>query len=370
MNDASGNLPAAGADELLTAGHPVEVPRHRVGRWSIVLQDTPDGTVPGGHGAGPTSGRELAVECWYPATPAADGVAHTRYEVLPGVSFRAAHARHRAPAMAGRWPLVVFSHGRTGTRVAYSMFCEALAARGAIVVSADHPGDSLVDWLGGRQVDDHTNERNRVGDAHRLLDAFRHGHPAIPLEIVNAVDRDRVVLAGHSYGAYTALATAAGARGVPPHPGVRAVVGLQAYTRTMSDSLLGRVHTPTLLVVSGADRTTPPHVDAERPWALIPGRPCWRLDVPFAGHQAVSDIALYAELARHLPDLPELVRVYLATSVDAPGDRPWRQVVATQVAVVWDFLLAAVDPDARAAAGDVFESDDPRVRPAVLQCRA
>jgi predicted dienelactone hydrolase len=241
---------------------------------------------------------------------------------------------------------VVFSHGRTGMRFAYSLLCEALAARGAVVVAADHSGDTLADFLFGTFVDDRTNEMGRVADAHALIAAATGTAPGLPGDLVDAVDPERVAIVGHSYGAYTGLATAAGARGVDPHPLVRAVVGLQPYTRVFSDNALGRVRVPTMLAVSMDDRTTPPDTDADRPWAIIPGRPSWRLDLPGAGHQASSDIGLYSELVEHVPDLPDVVRMYLAaTAADAVGGglRPWRTLLREQVVGVWAFLTEVLD---------------------------
>ncbi|MEY4229947.1 MAG: hypothetical protein RLZZ362_796, partial [Actinomycetota bacterium] len=147
----------------LSAGPPLEPGRYRVGRRSTLLVD-PD-----------RSGRMLGVDIWYP-TFATEGAPST-YELFPGVSFEAAGAFHEAPAGPGTFPLIVFSHGRTGVRFAYSLVCEALAARGAVVVSSDHPGDALTDWRLGTNTDDRTNEVNRVADAHLLLRALLHGDP-------------------------------------------------------------------------------------------------------------------------------------------------------------------------------------------------
>ena len=322
--------------DRLAAGPPLEPPRHAVGRRSIVMVD-PD-----------RSGRLLGVDLWYPARAESVHLPLSRYELFPGVSFEAAAARHDAPALPGRFPVVVFSHGRTGMRFAYSMLCEALAARGAVVVAADHPGDVLADWLLGSHADDRTNEVNRVADAHLLIRALVHGHDGVPVDVLNAVDHDRIVLAGHSYGAYTAFATVAGARGVPASDRIAAVVVYQPYTRTMSDDLLGRVTAPALLVVSGRDRVTPPESDAERPWALLRGRPTWRLDLPTAGHQAVSDIGLYHELADHVPGLPDIVRDYLtsaAADAVAEGMPRWRTALHTQLVVTWAFLVETLGLD-------------------------
>jgi predicted dienelactone hydrolase len=317
-----------------SAAPPIEAPKYPIGRRTTLVADPQ------------RDGRLLGVDVWYPS--AENDAPRSEYELFPGVSFLAAAAQHEPPPAPGRFPLIVFSHGRTGMRFAYSLLCEALAARGAVVVSADHPGDGLTDWLLGSNVDDRTNEINRVGDAHALLAELQPGGTVLPVELIDAIDHDRVALAGHSYGAYTALATSAGARGVPAHDRVRAVVGLQPYTRSMSDGALGRVTVPALLIVSEQDTSTPASTDADRPWALLRGRPTWRVDLAGAGHQAASDMGLYAELAPSLPGLPQLARDYMeASTADSVGSglRPWRDLLATQVAVVWAFLQVTLDLD-------------------------
>lgn len=315
----------------LTAGAPIEPPSRPVGRRTVTLIDES------------RESRRLDVDIWYPAV--ASEADRSVYEVVPGVAFHAAWAQHAPHAAAGQFPLVLFSHGRTGMRISYSQVCEALAARGAVVVSADHPGDALVDWLSGRHSDDRTNEVNRVGDAHLVLGAMLHGHAEIPADIAALVDPIRVVLAGHSYGAYTAYATAAGSRGADPHEHVAAVIGFQPYMRSMSDALLARARVPSLLVVSERDQVTPAHVDADRAWELLTGRPSWRLDLAGAGHQAISDIALYAELAEQVPNLPPIVRDYLSATA-AENAPEWRSLIARQVAVAWAFIQVTLSLDA------------------------
>lgn len=330
-----GTAPVEDSITALSAGAPLEPPHFPVGRRTITMIDHE------------RDDRVLGVDLWYPANDS--DAARSMYEVFPGVAFAAATARHETPARAGQFPLVLFSHGRTGMRISYALACEALAARGAVVVSSDHPGDALVDWLLGTFADDRTNEVNRVADAHFLLHALLGGADPVPVDVANAIDHDQVVLAGHSYGAFTAFATAAGSRGVEPHERVRAIIGFQAYTRSMSDGLLGRIFVPTLLVVSELDQVTPPPIDAERPWALLRGEPTWRLDLAGAGHQAISDIALYAELADRVPNLPDLVRDYLSQASagsEAAGGRSWRQLLHLQVAAAWTFLQVVLGPDA------------------------
>jgi predicted dienelactone hydrolase len=187
----------------LSSSPALEVPAHPVGRHTVQLVDAA------------RDARSLAVDIWYPAVLADEPPA--RYEVLPSVAFDAAVARDRPAVAGGRYPLILLSHGRTGMRFAYSLLCEALAARGNIVVSADHPGDALTDWLTGTFVDDRTNETGRVGDARFLMDTLLtadRSASVVPHELLDAIDTERVAAIGHSYGAYTALATAAGVRGV------------------------------------------------------------------------------------------------------------------------------------------------------------
>ncbi|MFM7061669.1 MAG: alpha/beta hydrolase family protein [Actinomycetes bacterium] len=306
--------------------------------------------------------RMLPVECWYPI--AADGATTpTIYELLPGTGFTSAGA-FDAPPAPGRSPLVLFSHGRTGTRIAYTLLCEALAALGCVVISADHPGDTLIDFALEIAVDDATNERQRVEDARLLLDAALGGADGVPAEVRAAIDPDRIAVAGHSYGGYTALGLAAGAFGAPDER-VRAVVGMQAYTRALTDADLARVGVPTLLSVATRDATTPPAVDADRPWALLATPDTVRVDVADAAHQACSDVGLYAELAPQVPDLPQNLRDYLeetAADTREAGMRSWREAVALQARIATGFLdeVLGIDP-ARGAGTLAALTADPAV---------
>ena len=334
---------------VLPAGEPLLEGTHAVGHRTITLDTEP---------------RAITAEVWYPAV-AATGPAST-YEVIPGVALQSVLATEGSAPAVGRHPLVVMSHGRTGTRVSYSQFCEGLAASGAVVVAPDHDGDTLGAWFSGQQLDDRSNEVQRSTDAAAVLDAFLHGHPSLPSEVADAVDRRKVAVAGHSYGAYTAFAAAAGAHGIPAHSSVSAVIGLQPYLRSLSESALSRVGVASLLVVGGTDDVTPAATDADRGWQFAPGRPAWRLDLPRSGHQACSDIALYAELVEHVPELPDLVRDYLmatAAGSNGPDVRPWRDVLREQVSTCWAFLSAVFAGDSSAEHRLHPDSDS------VLHCR-
>ena len=319
----------------LSATAPIELPATPVGRRTVELRD--DGR----------TGRTVTVDVWYPALAGPQPM--TAYEPIPGVRFESVTAHHHADILPGSYPLILMSHGRTGMRFAYSLLCEALAARGAIVAAPDHAGDVMTDWLRGTFADDRTNEINRVGDSHFVLDTLLDPQPGAELApIASHIDADRIASIGHSYGAYTALAAAAGVRGVAPDARIGAVVGLQPYTRSMSDAALARVNTPTLLILSEFDSTAPIATDGDRPWKLISAEPVWRLDLLAAAHHASSDMGLYLELAALLPDLPPMVQAYVAMMTpDMIGDhlRPWRDGLAVQLRAIWAFLDIVLDLD-------------------------
>lgn len=327
-----------GVPTAISAGPPVEAPRCQVGRTSTVLVDTT------------RADRSLAVECWYPADDSAVGAERSVYELLPGVGFAAGASTDALP-VDGAHPLVVWSHGRTGTRTAYVMLCEGLAARGYIVVAADHPGDTLLDWMTGTAVDDETNESQRDADVRFVLDAVLAGSLRGPDGVATApaIDAERIAVAGHSYGAHTSFALAGAAT---PDPRIRAVAGLQSLTRNLSRRVLARVAVPALMIVGARDQTTPPSTDADRAFAALRGDARSRFDIDRAGHQACSDVGLYQELVSQVDGLPDIVSDYvrgLADQVTGRAGDPWRPTVGAHLEILGAWLDDVFDRDRTAA---------------------
>lgn len=296
-----------------------------VGHVSLTLTDTT------------RNARRLTTEIWYPAR-SIDGE-RTRYELLPGIAFDSPASVEGAPPASGSFPLVVWSHGRTGLRHNYTILCEALTERGFVVMSADHPGDTLFDWLTGTNVDDETNERQRLGDVSFLIDAaLGDDTGSLP-----SIDSNAIFVGGHSYGGLTAVITATGVHGMPPDPRVRAIAGAQAYTRTLDNELIDRLRTPALFLVGLGDLTTPPTTDADPIWQRIQGNDSRhrRIDLPNGGHQACSDFAYYMEMLPTIPDVPKLVVDYLESiAAESPAGfrETWRDTLATQTSAVADFF--------------------------------
>ena len=310
------------------------MPVHQVGHTStLVIDDKRDN-------------RMLGVDVWYPAdaTPEND---QTHYELLPGVSLPSATAFENAPVASGKFPLLVWSHGRTGLRFNYSQLCEAIAAFGFVVVSSDHPGDTLTDWMTGQNVDDETNDKQRLGDVSFIADCALGTRGELMVGLSNIVDENNMFIGGHSYGGLTALIATTGIHGMPAEKRFKAAIGAQAYTRILPAELIASVPVPVLLLVGLGDITTPPATDAEPAWEILrkSALPHRRLNLPYGGHQACSDFSLYMELAPGIEGVPQLVLDYLQSiAAESPMgfETTWRATLSEQIEEMKVFLSAHV----------------------------
>jgi dienelactone hydrolase len=169
-------------------------------------------------------------------------------------------------------PLVVFSHGIGGSRAGYSYLGRHFAGQGIASLHVQHVGSDRALWFGnpfsliGRlRTAAHESEAiHRVRDLRfaldRLLDpALQHPLTGRPAE---AVDTQRIVVAGHSYGANTTM-LAVGARvtrGQQVHdfhdPRFRAAILMSAppfYGERDLSGILAPVKLPTLHITSNDD---------------------------------------------------------------------------------------------------------------------
>ncbi|RKO91392.1 platelet-activating factor acetylhydrolase, isoform II-domain-containing protein [Blyttiomyces helicus] len=151
-----------------------------------------------------------------------------------------------APALPTRLPVIIFSHGLGGTRTTYSTYCGDLASRGMVVVALEHRDGSAAvaarngyadsikyrypqakDKPEGQPEDEYLMNYRReqlgirvreVGEAVELVRALgagvevenlmgRFGGRFDPRSFAGRFDLDRLVMAGHSFGAATALSS-------------------------------------------------------------------------------------------------------------------------------------------------------------------
>jgi dienelactone hydrolase len=135
------------------------------------------------------------------------------FDWIDAARARAVPARLHWPAglaAGARVPLIVFSHGMGGSRRGYSYLARHWAANGIASLHVQHAGSDSSVWAGNPlllvsrlQAAAHENEALARGlDVRFALDRVLSSE-AGPFGA--QVDRRRIVAAGHSYGANTAL---------------------------------------------------------------------------------------------------------------------------------------------------------------------
>jgi predicted dienelactone hydrolase len=139
--------PGVDAPELAALGP------HAVGVRSLDLVDRDQldlNAIDPATGAAPRRDRGLKVELWYPALPAAGAAPAVYVDSLvseppaPPAQFRIQGLAVRdAPPAAGRFPLVIVSHGYGNVPVVMSWLTENLASKGYVVAAIRHEDQYL-----------------------------------------------------------------------------------------------------------------------------------------------------------------------------------------------------------------------------------
>lgn len=279
--------------------------------------------------------RPLVTEIWYPADESARGKQGVSYDIKDvltdeqreavkdfDVPLLETIAVRDADLFPGKdkYPLIVFSHGQGGVRWQSTFYTVTLASHGYIVVSTDHPGNTL-DYL-IRDGLSNTLEGilHRPKDASALIDFFTEEHEEFPdgYFLAGRVDADAVGITGHSFGAITSFATAFQddriKAMVPQAPGFTTAAHLEDpdYIYTI----------PTLVQAAKLDRTLPwkDHVP-EDTWGHIDG-PHVFFDLVTGGHFTYSDLCGFdlADLAPSLnfPDAAEAINDGCGEEAPAP----------------------------------------------------
>jgi predicted dienelactone hydrolase len=125
--------------------------------------------------------RTLVTELWYPATT----------EPMPGLP-----ATKDAPVAAGKFPLIVHSHGFMDSRNGEAYFARHLASHGYIVAAPDYPLSNGA-APGGATI---TDVPNQPGDLSFVIDSL-----LADATYGGAVDRDHIGASGLSLGGLTTL---------------------------------------------------------------------------------------------------------------------------------------------------------------------
>ncbi len=161
-------------------------------------------------------------------------------------------------------PLVVFSHGIGGSRDGYSYLGRYWASQGYASLHVQHVGSDRGVWAGNPlEMLGRLREATQEGEAlHRVRDLRFAIDQLLADGLAPRIDAQRVVAAGHSYGANTVL-LAAGAnvlrdgRSVALRDArIKAAIILSAppfYGETQPQRILGAIDVPSLHVTATED---------------------------------------------------------------------------------------------------------------------
>ena len=170
------------------------------------------------NGVDPFYDRPLKVEIWYPALLKANEPELVKYDQLMGqfndpkrplipFTFLGRARREAMPIKTeGKFPLIIVSHGYTGSRLLFTYLTENLASKGYVVVAIDHTESTFADAAGFTST-----LLNRAKDDLFILNKIAElGNPDSKSFLSGIVDTDHTALIGYSMGGYGAL-NAAGA---------------------------------------------------------------------------------------------------------------------------------------------------------------
>ncbi len=142
------------------------------------------------------SHRSLEGFVWYPTEETAG-----QEPLLGNAVWAGVDAIKDAKPAPGPFPLVVLSHGMYGNARNQAWLAADLAKRGYVVAAISHPGTSTF----ARDPDDARQLWQRPKDISRVID-----HMLQAPEFGVQIDPDRIFMAGHSLGGFTAIALAGG----------------------------------------------------------------------------------------------------------------------------------------------------------------
>jgi dienelactone hydrolase len=216
----------------------------------------------------PARAEELSLAMPAAASAAQSASFSTRdFEWLDAVRSRAVPVRLYLPDAASPGkpvPLVVFSHGIGGSRNGYSYLGRFWASQGYASLHLQHVGSDRSLWVGNpfelvARLHDAAQEAEaiaRVKDLSFALDQLLHS------ELAPRLDGQRIVAAGHSYGANTALLASGamvqrnGQRLDLRDARIKAAIVLSAppfYGEAAPERILGAISVPSLHVTATED---------------------------------------------------------------------------------------------------------------------
>jgi dienelactone hydrolase len=237
---------------------------HAVGVATLELVDASRPIAPNGEFAGAPE-RVITVELWYPAAGSA------------------VDEQRDAAVDRGPYPLIIFAHGFTGTRIQSAQYTRHLASHGYIVAAPDFPG-SFGGAGGGprlRAVIDQPADVSFVID--ELL--IRNEEPEGLL--AGSIDAERIGMTGHSLGGLTTMMTTFGPLA---DERIDAVLPISPPGCFFGDDFAGASTTP-VMVLGGSEELIVDPSSIRRAYDVA-NRPRYFVELNGADHIKFADVDL------------------------------------------------------------------------------
>ena len=279
--------------------------------------------------------RELLVRFWYPAALSrgchlaeyTSPKVWSHFSRLAGMSLPEVRTNSclDAPMIKGMHPVIVFTHGYTGTFTDYTFLFEDLASRGYVVASIDHTYETTaVEFLDGRFVEpvfgSHLGNilrgdgqamefavSARLGDLKFVVDELERLNAHHESPFVGTLDMSNVALAGHSLGGLTALL------GIEQEPRFRAGIFIDGVV----PDTFSETEKPVFILTAGREHRSNQEC---RLWDNLRG-PRFAVNLKGADHVTPSDLVWLAKGAIKTGTMgPEktvaAIRDYIAAFLD------------------------------------------------------
>lgn len=163
-------------------------------------------------GKDPKYDRPITIEVWYPANTGKKmsttvynevmGTANDSLRPLLPFTFKGRAERDAKPAMdAGKFPLIIVSHGYVGSRYIMTYLTENLASKGYIVAAIDHTDSTFKDANAFQST-----LLNRPKDIRFVLDELENLDKEGSIsELKGLIDAQNTAIIGYSMGGYGVL---------------------------------------------------------------------------------------------------------------------------------------------------------------------
>ena len=235
--------PDATADANIDAGPdagvnlPAELGSFAVGHTSFTATDDA------------REGRQLLVDMWFPVDEGAITDEEPAEYTLQGPLALESEVALEGPPIssAGRFPLLVFSHGFGGTNTQSTPLMETLASHGFIILSPEHTGNTALDGS------DPNPDEKRVPDVSFLIDTMLARSADSGDTLFEKIDGDQIGVLGHSFGGTTSVGMLVGWAGAPADARVKAIVVIAGGVRTFEASALATIDEPVLMLAGTLD---------------------------------------------------------------------------------------------------------------------